>query len=42
MAAKIRNVGKIPFNSRIGFREVLVFNLQTWALELYQHQGGDC
>ena len=32
---------KLPFYSRIGVRELLIFNRQSWALELYRHQAGN-
>jgi Uma2 family endonuclease len=35
-----RTYEKIPFYSRIGVRELLIFNRQIWALELYRQQAG--
>ncbi len=35
-----RTYEKIPFYSRIGVQELLILNRQSWALELYRHQGG--
>jgi Uma2 family endonuclease len=35
-----RTYEKIPFYSRIGVRELLILNRQSWALELYRHQDG--
>jgi len=35
-----RTYEKIAFYSRIGVRELLIFNRQSWALELYRHQYG--
>ena len=34
-----RTYEKIPFYSKIGVRELLVLNRQSWRLELYRHQG---
>ena len=31
---------KLPFYSRIGVRELLIVERQTWTLELYRHQQG--
>ena len=31
---------KISFYSRIGVRELLILNRQSWAVELYRHQDG--
>ena len=31
---------KLPFYSRLGVREVLIVNRQSWTLELYRHQAG--
>jgi Uma2 family endonuclease len=36
-----RTYEKIPFYSRIGVRELLIFNRQTWAIELYRHNGSE-
>jgi Uma2 family endonuclease len=30
---------KIPFYSRLGVRELLIVNRQSWTLELYRNQG---
>ena len=35
-----RTYEKIPFYSRIGVRELLILNRQSWTLELYRHQDG--
>jgi Uma2 family endonuclease len=35
-----RTYEKIPFYSRIGVCELLIFNRQTWVLELHRHQDG--
>ena len=35
-----RTYEKIPFYSRIGVRELLIVNRQSWAIELYRHQDG--
>jgi Uma2 family endonuclease len=35
-----RTYEKIPFYSRQGVRELLIVDRQSWALELYQNQGG--
>ncbi len=35
-----RTYEKIPFYSRIGVRELLILNRQTWSLEMYRHLGG--
>lgn len=35
-----RTYEKLGFYSRIGVRELLILNRQSWALELYQHQDG--
>ncbi|MGO9114634.1 MAG: Uma2 family endonuclease [Thermoguttaceae bacterium] len=35
-----RTYEKIPFYSRIGVRELLIVNRQSWAVELYRHQDG--
>jgi Uma2 family endonuclease len=35
-----RTYEKIDFYSRIGVCELLIFNRQTWVLELYRHQAG--
>ena len=35
-----RTYEKIAFYSRIGVRELLIFNRQSWALELYRHHDG--
>ncbi len=34
-----RTYEKIPFYSRLGVRELLIVNRQTWTLELYRHQA---
>ena len=31
---------KLPFYSRLGVREVLIVNRQSWTLELYRQQAG--
>jgi Uma2 family endonuclease len=36
-----RTYEKIPFYSRIGVRELLIFNRQKWALELLRHNGSE-
>jgi Uma2 family endonuclease len=36
-----RTYEKIPFYSRIGVRELLIFNRQEWAIELCRHNGTD-
>ena len=35
-----RTYEKIPFYSRLGVRELLILNRQSWALELYQQHDG--
>ncbi len=35
-----RTYEKIPFYARIGVRELLILNRQSWTLELYRHQDG--
>ncbi len=35
-----RTYEKIAFYSRIGVRELLILNRQSWTLELYRHQDG--
>ena len=35
-----RTYEKISFYSRIGVRELLILNRQSWAVELYRHQDG--
>jgi Uma2 family endonuclease len=35
-----RTYEKIPFYSRLGVRELLIVNRQTWTLELYRHAAG--
>ncbi|MGA2253545.1 MAG: Uma2 family endonuclease [Thermoguttaceae bacterium] len=35
-----RTYEKTPFYSRIGVRELLILNRQSWAIELYRHQHG--
>ena len=35
-----RTYEKIRFYGRIGVRELLILNRQTWTLELYRHQDG--
>jgi Uma2 family endonuclease len=32
---------KIPFYSRVGVRELLIVNRQTWTLELYRNRAGN-
>jgi len=34
-----RTYEKIPFYSRLGVRELLIVNRQSWTLELYRNQG---
>jgi Uma2 family endonuclease len=34
-----RTYEKLPFYSRLGVRELLIVNRQSWTLELYRHQG---
>ena len=36
-----RTYEKIPFYSRLGVCELLIFNRQKWVLELYRHQDGE-
>ena len=31
---------KVPFYSRLGVRELLIVDRQSWTLELYRHQAG--
>jgi Uma2 family endonuclease len=35
-----RSYEKIPFYSRLGVRELLIVDRQSWTLELYRHQAG--
>lgn len=35
-----RTYEKIPFYSRIGVRELLILNRQSWTLEFYRYQDG--
>jgi Uma2 family endonuclease len=34
-----RTYEKLPFYSRLGVRELLIVNRQSWTLELYRNQG---
>ena len=34
-----RTYEKLPFYSRLGVRELLILNRQSWTLELYRNQG---
>ena len=34
-----RTYEKLPFYSRLGVRELLIVNRQSWVLELYRNQG---